>query len=257
MHRGRGSWREMVAMRNGIVATRRLAVTGLVGLLVAGGAQAAQAHRTALEVEVISEQASLAPDGRSMTFHITTRCDRKWTVVEARVSATQSQGSGEGSFTPACNRLSTVVSVTVPALHGSFQTGPADVSARLVVQQGSTKQAQDSGLVRVRPSVSVRLADHAVLDGSDAVRIDVTVTCPMVSTGRGGQVRIYDGQVVGMGTFGPTPCDGLAHTLAVRVVTSQGSFQVGSAEAEAFASIEEGGDFFPGGDLRTIQITQA
>ncbi len=33
--------------------------------------------------------------------------------------------------------------------------------------------------------------------------------------------------------------------------------QVGSAEAEAFASVEEGGDFFPGSDLRTVQIAQA
>lgn len=235
---------------------RRPALAGLVGLLVAGGSQVAQAHRTALEVEVISERASLAPDGRSMTFNITTRCDRGWTILDARVSATQPQASGEGSFTPACNRLTTVVGVTVPALDGSFQTGEAQVSALLVVRQGPTKQAQDSGVVRVRPSVAVRLADHAVLDGPDAVRIDVTVTCPMVSTGQGGDVRIYDGQVVGTGTFGPTPCDGLPHTLSVRVVTSQGSFQVGSAEAVAFASIEEGGDFITDGDLRTIQITQ-
>jgi hypothetical protein len=33
-------------------------------------------------------------------------------------------------------------------------------------------------------------------------------------------------------------------------------FKVGSAEAQAFASIEEGGDIFPSGDLRTVQITQ-
>jgi hypothetical protein len=32
---------------------------------------------------------------------------------------------------------------------------------------------------------------------------------------------------------------------------------VGSAEALASASVSEGGDVFPGADLRTIQIVQA
>jgi hypothetical protein len=39
--------------------------------------------------------------------------------------------------------------------------------------------------------------------------------------------------------------------------TSGVLFQAGSAEAEAFASVEEGDDIFPGSDFRTIQITQA
>ena len=59
-------------MGRGVVPqrVRGLALVGLVGLLVAGGAQAADAHRTELTVEVVSEQATLAPDGRSMTFHL-------------------------------------------------------------------------------------------------------------------------------------------------------------------------------------------
>jgi hypothetical protein len=143
----------------------------------------------------------------------------------------------------------------VPALNGTFETGEAQVSALLVVREGRTKEARDSGLIRVRPSVSVRLADQAVLvGGGEAVQIDVSVTCPVSSNGRGGQVNIYQGQAAGRGSFGPTPCDGLPHTLGVRVETSQGLFRVGSAEAEAFASVEEGGDIFPGADLRTIQI---
>jgi hypothetical protein len=234
---------------------RPLALACLVGLLVAGGAQAANAHRTDLVVEILSEQASLAPDGRSMSFDISTVCDRKWTIVEARVSVTQEQASGEGPFTPSCTRLPQVVRVTVPALNGSFETGQAQASALLVVQQGKRKEARDSAPVRVRPSVSVLLADEAVLDGAD-VLIDVTVTCPVSSNPRGGQVRVYDGQVVGTGSIPATPCDRLPHTTLVRVVPSQGSFKAGSAEAEAFASIEEGGDVFPGGDLRTIQIRE-
>ncbi len=246
---------EVVAMGSSI-ATRRLVVTGVVGLLVAGGAQGASAHRTALSVEILSEQASLGPDGRTMTFDLSTVCDRTWTIVEASVSVTQPQASGTGSFTPNCGRIPYVVRATVPATSGTFQTGPAEATAVLVVQQGPTKRAQDSATLRVRPDVSVVLADQAVLEPDGAVRIDVTVTCPMSAVGQGGQVRIYDGQVVGAGTFGPTPCDTLPHTVSVRVASSEGSFQVGSAEAEAFASVTEGGDVFPGGDLRTIQIIE-
>jgi len=234
---------------------RRLAFGGLIGLLVAAGAPPASAHRTELSVEILSVQAALAPDGRSISFDIETRCDRKATIVEARVSVTQPQASGAASFTPTCNRIPTVVGVTVPASAGTFLTGAAQASALLVVRQGSTKQASDSASFRVRPSVAVRLADQAVLEsGGAAARIDVTVTCPMTATGQGGQVNIYQGQVAGGATFGPTPCDGVPHTLSVRVAAVGGLFQPGSAQAEAFASVTEGGDVFPGNDLRMVQL---
>src|SRR6266545_2077967 len=219
----------VVAMGSIVAARRLVIITSLVGLLVAGGAQGASAHRTALSVEILSEQALLAPDGGSMTFDLST----------------------------VCGRTPYVVRVMVPALSGTFQTGSANATAVLVVRQGSTKQAQDSAALRVRPDVSVLLADQAMLEGDGAVRIDVTVTCPMSAVGQGGSVRIYDGVVVGTGTFGPTPCDTLPHTVSVRVASSEGPFRVGSAEALASASVSEGGDVFPGADLRTIQIVQA
>jgi hypothetical protein len=239
------------------VAARRLVVAGVVGLLMAGGAQAVSAHRTALSVEIISEQASLAPDGRSMTFDLETVCDRTWTNVEASATVTQPQASGTGSFTPNCGRIPYVVRVTVPATSGTFQTGPAAATAVLVVQQGPTKRAQDTATLRVRPDVSVVLADQAVLQDDGAVRIDVTVTCPMSGVGQGGYVQIYDGRIVGTGTFGPIPCDTLPHTVSVQVASSEGPFQVGTAEAVASASVTEGGDVFGGSDFRTIQIVLA
>jgi hypothetical protein len=175
--------------------------------------------------------------------------------VDARVSASQPQASGEGTFTPICNRIPTVVGVTVPATGGSFQTGPAQVSARLVVRQAGTKAAGDSASVRVRPSVGVNVADRAVLeDSGSAVRIDVTVTCPMTSTAQGGQVAVFQYPVGGRATFGSTPCDGLPHTRSVRVAASGGLFELGSADAEAFTSVEEGGDIFPGSEIRTVRI---
>jgi hypothetical protein len=126
-----------------------------------------------------------------------------------------------------------------------------------VVGQGPNKRAEDTGALRVRPSVSGLLADQATLESDGAVRIDITVTCPMSAVGRGGEVRIYDGRIVGIGTFGATPCDAVPHPVSVRVASSEGSFRVGSAEASAVASIEEGGDIISSFDLRTIEIVQA
>lgn len=239
------------------VLIRRLVLAGLVGVLVVGLAPPALAHRTQLEVEIISDQSSITPDGRSMRFHITTKCDPKWTIVEATVSVTQAQASGQGPFTPSCGRITYGVTVTVPVVTGTFQTGPAQAHVVLVVGQGPNKRAEDSGSLRVRPSVWAVLGDTATLQGDGSLVIDVTVTCPMSAVGRGGQVRIYDGQIVGTGTFGPTPCDALPHTVSVSVGSPDGSFQVGSAEASAWASIQEGGDFFSSFDLRTIQVVQA
>lgn len=235
--------------------SRQLRLAAVIASVAAFGAPAAEAHRTALSVEVLSVQATLAPDGRSISFDIETRCDRKATIVEASVSVSQPQASGSAPFTPSCNRLPTVVGVTVPTSGAQFRTGDAQASAVLVVRQGGTKQARDSAVFRVRPSVGVRVADQGTLiSGGQAVQIGVTVTCPMFSTGQGGRVAIYQGQAAGSGVFGPTPCDGFPRTLSVVVQSSAGSFVAGSAEAEAFASIEEGGDVIPGSDIRTVQI---
>ncbi len=234
---------------------RHVVLAGLLGLLMAGVGQAANAHPNELALEVLPDQASLAPDGQSMSFHITTRCDRKATVLDARVSAAQPQASGEATFAPSCTRLPQVVRVTVPSVSGTFQTGQANVSAVLQVREGRTKVVQDSAVLRVRPSVSVLLADDAVREGGgEAVLIDVTVTCPVAADGRGGLVTIYQAPVVGTGSVAPTTCDGFPHIVSARVATSAGSFQAGSAEASASVSVEEGGDLFPGFDLRTVQI---
>ncbi|HYZ11585.1 MAG TPA: hypothetical protein VE962_06800 [Actinomycetota bacterium] len=241
----------------GSIAVRRLVLAGLVGLLVAGSAPAAQAHRTALSVQILSEQSLISPDGRSMTFDIETTCDRRWTIVEATASVTQAGASGSGPFTPTCGRIPYVTRVTVPASGAPFHTGSAQASVVLVVGNGPDKRAQDSGSLRVRPDVSIQLANTAALQGDGSVVIDATVTCPMSAVGLGGNVRIFDGVTGGEGAFGPTPCDALPHTFSVRVSPAQGGYRPASAETYAFASIEEGGDVFTGFDIRTIQIVAA
>src|SRR4029450_4230124 len=108
---------------------RQSVVAVLLGILVVGGAQAAQANPNELTIDVLQDQATLASDGRSITFGMFVQCDRKSQVLEARATVVQSQASGEATFTPICNRLPTFVEATVPALGGSFVTGAAQVSA--------------------------------------------------------------------------------------------------------------------------------
>ncbi|HEX2498377.1 MAG: hypothetical protein ACRDWG_02925 [Actinomycetes bacterium] len=234
----------------------QVVVAAVVGVVLLGGAQVAHANPNELTIDVLQDQATLAPDGRSITFGMFVQCDRKSQVLEARATVVQPQASGEATFTPICNRLPTFVEATVPALGGSFVTGEAQVSARLLVREGRTKQVQDAAVLRVRPSVSVILADRAVLTGGgDAVQIDVTVTCPVASIGRGGQVTIYQSPVAGTGTIAPTACDGLPHTQSVTAQASGGEFRAGAAEAFASATVEDGGEVFPGSDFRNIQIS--
>ena len=243
------------------MATGRYRVGGVViitvlGLLVVGGAQAAQAGPNDLSIDVLQDQATLAPNGRSITFGMFVQCDRKSNVLQARATVVQSQAVGEATFTPICNRLPTFVEATVPVSSGSFVTGEAQVSARLVVREGRTKQVQDAAVVPVRPSVSVILADQAKLTGGGGTaQINVTVTCPIASIGRGGQVTIYQTPIAGAGSIAPSACDGLPHTIAVTVTASGGMFRVGSAEAFASVTVEDIGELFPGSDFRTIQIT--
>lgn len=231
---------------------RHSMVAVLLGTLVIGGAQAAQASPNELSFEILREQAFVAPDGQSISFGVVTRCDRKANVVEARAAVVQSQASGEATFTPRCTRLPEFVRVTVPSSGGLFTTGEAQFSARLVVREGRAKQVQDAATLRVRPTVSVVLADQAVLiGGGSAVAVDVTVTCPVAATGLGGHVVIYPSSA----SFGPTACDGLPHTLSVTVLASGAPFRAGIAEAAADAAVSEGGDIFPNSDFRNIQIT--
>src|SRR5262245_24842862 len=143
----------MAAGRSRVVS--QVVVAAVLGVLAVGTAPAAQASPNELSLEIVREQGTVAPDGRSITFGLVTQCDRKATVVEARISAVQPQASGAGAFAPICNRIPTFLQVTVPVAGGSFQTGSAQVSASLVMRAGKTKQAQDAALLRLRPGVAL------------------------------------------------------------------------------------------------------
>ena len=244
-------------MGRSIVPIRWFALAGFFVLLLGGSMPSARASRTQLSVQILSEGSVITPNGRSMSFDIETTCDRRWTIVDATVSVTQDGASGSSPFRPTCAQIPYVVRVNVTANGAPFHTGTAEARVVLVVGQGPNRRAEDTGSLRVRPDVSIQVADTGALQADGSVLIDANVTCPRFAVGLGGQVNIFDGVTGGTGSFGPTPCDTVPHTVSVRVVPSQGPYRAGSAEIWAFASIEEGGEMLTGFDIRTIQIVAA
>jgi hypothetical protein len=235
---------------------RAFLLAGVLALLVAGGAAPAQARPVPPSPTVaLGSVARLAPDGRSVDIDLAASCPQRWTVVEAVVSVSQGQASGQAPFPLTCTGGPKAFTVTVQSGGAPFQLGQAQATATVRIQRGRTLQAQDSQVVRVVPSAVVRLADTALLaDGGAALFVDVTVGCPVGASGQQSFVTVTQSPTSGQGTFVPT-CDGQQHTFTVRVQATQGLFQAGSAQGSAFVVIAEGGDLFFGEDNRPVQIS--
>jgi hypothetical protein len=231
------------------VFARTLALGGVVALLAALSATPAGARFQEPPTVDIHSAAGLAPDGRSINVNVLASCPERWTVVEAVVRVSQSSGSGQASFPLTCIKSVRSFWISVPASIGSFQLGSAQVTATVVIQRGKTARADDSQIVTVDPTVLVELGESAhILDGGAAVLLDVTVACPVGTTGReSGLVVSQAGRVMGTGRYTPI-CDGSRHTFAVRVQASQGVYEPGIAQALTFADVEFGGQVFSGVD---------
>ena len=231
------------------VFARTLALGGVVALLAALSATPAGARFQEPPTVDIHSAALLAPDGRSINVNVLASCPERWTVVQAVVRVSQPSGSGQASFPLTCIKSVRSFWISVPASIGSFQLGSAQVTASVVIQRGNTARADDSQIVTVDPTVLVELAESAqILDGGAAVLLDVTVACPVGTTGReSGLVVSQAGRVMGTGRYTPI-CDGSRHTFTVRVQASQGVYEPGIAQALTFADVEFGGQVFSGVD---------
>jgi hypothetical protein len=175
-------------------------------------------------------------------------------VLEASVSVTQGQASGEASFPLTCTGANMPFRVTVQSSGAPFQLGEAQATTSVVIQRGRTRQAQDSETVRVVPTMVVDLDDTAVLQGGgQAVSIEVTAACSAGAAGGQSYVTITQSPVSGTGTFVPT-CDGQPHTFDVTVPASDGLFQTGTAQGRAFVAAQQGGDLFFGEDNHPVEI---
>lgn len=228
-------------------AARILVLSGVLALL---GAAPAEARFQEAPTVDIHSAAGLAPDGRSISVNVLASCPERWTVVQAVVRVSQPSGSGQASFPLTCIKSVRSFWVSVPASIGTFQLGTANVTASVVIERGKTARADDSEVVTVDPTVLVELDDSAqILDGGAAVLLDVTVACPVGTSGReSGLVVSQAGIVMGSGRYTPI-CDGAGHTLTVRVSSTNGRlYQPGIAQALTFADVELNGQVFSGVD---------
>ena len=228
-------------------AARILVLTGVLALL---GAAPAEARFQEAPTVDIHSAAWMAADGGSINVTVLASCPERWTVVQAVVRVSQPSGSGQASFPLTCIKSVRPFSVSVPASTGTFQLGTANVTASVVVQRGKTARADDSQVVSVDPNVLVELDDSAqILDGGAAVLLDVTVACPVGTTGReSGLVVSQAGIVMGSGRYTPI-CDGARHTFTVRVSSTNGRlYQPGIAQALTFADVDFNGQVFSGVD---------
>src|ERR671911_580643 len=185
------------------VLARTLALAGTVALLGVVVAAPAGARFQEPPTVDIHSAAGLAPDGRSINVNVLASCPERWTVVEAVVRVSQPSGSGQASFPLTCIKSVRSFWITVPASIGSFQLGSAQVTASVVIQRGNTARADDSQGVTVDPTVLVELGESAqILDGGAAVLLDVTVACPVGTTGReSGLVVSQAGRAMGTGRY--------------------------------------------------------
>jgi hypothetical protein len=232
---------------------RAVALTGVIVLLGAGAAPAGARLAPGPTVD-IQASAGLAPDGRSLTVQVLASCPERWVVVQALVTVSQPQASGQTSFPLTCIGSPRMFMVIVPATGGAFQLGKAQATASVIVKRGKTERAQDSEVLLVQPIVFVELADSAQLEsGGEAVAIAVTVACPVGANGQQSYVNVSQGQTTGNGSYVPV-CDGARHTFTVRVQASQSVYQAGGAQALTFANVEHGGIGVSGVDEQQVQI---
>jgi len=231
------------------LVARMFAFGGLVAVFAALAAAPAGARLQEAPTVDIHSQAGLAPDGQSITVTVLASCPERWTVVEAVVRVSQPGGSGQASFPLTCSGYVRSFAVAVPSSGGAFELGSADVTASVVITRGKTVRADDSQVVTVDPTVLVALAESAqILDGGAAVLLDVSVSCPVGTTGRESRLVVSQaGRVMGTGRYTPI-CDGSRHTFSVRVEASQGLYEPGIAQALTFADVDYNGDVFSGVD---------
>ena len=227
---------------------RTLALVGtlvLLGVVAAAPAGARFQEAPAVDIHTV---AGLAPDGRSIGVTVLASCPERWTVVQAVVRVSQPGASGQASFPLTCTGGFRSFSVNVQSTGDDFVLGSAQVTASVVVKRGKTARADDSETVSVEPRILVELAETARLEsGGTAVTLDVTVACPVGTTGRRSGLVVSQNQTMGTGNYTPV-CDGAEHTFSVLVQASSGTYQPGIAQALTFADVDYDGLVFSGVD---------
>lgn len=227
----------------------RCVLAGALALAAVGAAAQAEARTASGPTVDLHSAGGLAPDGRSIRVQLVASCPERWTVVEAVVVVSQPQASGRASFPLTCIGSPRPFNLSVPADEGTFDLGEAQATASIVIKRGKTASTQDVQTLTVEPLVDVELGESArLVSGGGAVVIDVSVACPVGTTGLQSGVNVsQSGITSGNGSYLPV-CDGTRHTFSVTVEASRGVYQEGIAQALTFANIEHEGRGFAGVD---------
>jgi hypothetical protein len=134
--------------------------TALLGVLVLGAAVLGPAitapagadPKPKVTVE-IATTASLAEDGEAVVVEVTASCHRQWQVLEALVTVSQPQASGEGFFPLTCTGHDQSFRVRVQSFDAAFVPGAAQASALVLIERRDhTQQAQDSIVLQILPA---------------------------------------------------------------------------------------------------------
>ena len=83
--------------------------------------------------------------------------------------------------------------------------------------------------------------------GGTAVRLGLTVACPLGASGVPSRVGVFQVQTSGFGPYTPV-CDGAEHQFDLLVGSTNGLFAAGIAQALTFADITYDGRTFSGID---------
>jgi hypothetical protein len=136
---------------------RRTAPLGVlvVGLAVLGPVITAPAGadpKPKVTVEVAAT-AILAQGGQAVVVEVTASCHGQWQVLEALVTVSQPQASGQGGFPLTCTGRDQTFGVTVQSFGAAFEPGAAQASAFVLIERrGQTQQAQDSAVLQILPA---------------------------------------------------------------------------------------------------------
>jgi hypothetical protein len=134
--------------------------TALLGMLVVGAAVLGPAITTPAGADPkpkvtveIAATATLAEGGQAVVVEVTASCHGQWQVLEALVTVSQAQASGQGFFPLTCTGRDQTFSVTVRSFGGTFEPGEAQASAFVLIERrGGTQQAQDSAVLQITPA---------------------------------------------------------------------------------------------------------
>ena len=207
----------------------------------------------------IAPSGTLEPSGEYANVDVTVTCPEGWTWVSGHLNLLHSdRAGGGGTFSASCTGTAQVARSR--AVNGNrFTLGNWNASAYVTIaRSGQTARADTARTIRLEPGVTARVADQGQLTGTSGggVRLALAVACPIGTTGQQSSVTVTQGTAQAHAFFTPI-CDRFSHTVVLSLPASQGTFQTGSAVADASVTVGWNGESFSGADNRTITVLES